>query len=60
MVYGTTMGSIGALYPFETKEDIDFFIHLELHLRIESQPLCGREHVTFRSYYGPCKVINSY
>lgn len=30
------MGGIGALLPFETKEDIDFFVHLEMYLRIES------------------------
>lgn len=30
------MGSIGALLPFESKEDLDFFVHLEMYLRIES------------------------
>ena len=51
------MGGIGALLPFESKEDIDFFVHLEMYLRIESQPLCGRDHVTFRSSYVPVKDV---
>ncbi len=25
ILYGTSMGSIGALYPFDSKEDVDFF-----------------------------------
>ena len=35
ILYGTSMGSIGALYPFDSKEDVDFFLHLEMYLRIE-------------------------
>jgi splicing factor 3B subunit 3 len=33
IVYATAMGGIGAFYPFETREDVDFFMHLELFLR---------------------------
>ena len=47
------MGTIGAFYPFESKEDIDFFLHLEMHLRNECQPLSGRDHIMFRSFHGP-------
>lgn len=36
IIHASTMGSIGAFYPFQTKEDIDFFLHLEMHMRIES------------------------
>lgn len=57
IIFGTTSGSIGALLPFETREDIDFFVHLEMYLRIEAQPLCGRDHVTFRSIYVPTKDV---
>ncbi|CDW71789.1 splicing factor 3b subunit 3 [Stylonychia lemnae] len=57
ILYGTTSGSLGALLPFETKEEIDFFVHLEMYLRIEAQPLCGRDHVTFRSSYVPVKDV---
>lgn len=41
IIYATSMGGIGAFYPFETKEvklftqDVDFFTHLELFLRQE-------------------------
>lgn len=56
VVYGTTMGSIGALYPFDNREDIDFYLHLEMYLRVENPPLSGRDHMMFRSAYGPCKV----
>jgi splicing factor 3B subunit 3 len=51
------MGTIAALFPFDTKEDVDFFLHLEMYMRIEALPLCGRDHISFRSFYGPCKVI---
>jgi splicing factor 3B subunit 3 len=37
LVYcASTMGSITAFLPFETKEELDFFTHLEMYLRIES------------------------
>lgn len=32
----TTMGGICAFLPFETKEELDFFTHLEMFLRIEA------------------------
>lgn len=51
------MGSISTFIPLETKEDVDFFTHLEMYLRIESQPLCGRDHVMFRSSYVPVKNV---
>lgn len=56
VLYGTSMGAIGAYLPFQTKEDIDFFVHLEMYLRLEVLPLGGRDHVMFRSFYGPVKV----
>lgn len=57
ILYGTSMGGIGALYPFDSKEDVDFFLHLEMYLRIEQTPLSGREHIMFRSLYGPTKAV---
>jgi splicing factor 3B subunit 3 len=56
-VIGTTSGGLTALLPFETREEIDFFVHLEMYLRIEAQPLCGRDHVTYRSMYVPVKDV---
>jgi len=33
------MGSIGALMPFDLKEEVDFFLHLEMYIRLEALPL---------------------
>ena len=33
IVYVTAMGSVGALLPSQTREDKDFFTHLEMHMR---------------------------
>lgn len=57
LVYTTIMGTIGALLPFTSREDIDFFSHLEMHMRNELPPLCGRDHLAFRSYYFPVKDV---
>ena len=57
LVYGTASGAIGVFMPFETREEVDFFVHLEMYLRIESQPLCGRDHQMYRSAYGPVKCV---
>lgn len=37
-------------------QDHDFFQHLEMHMRSENPPLCGRDHLSFRSYYYSVKV----
>ncbi|MED6233745.1 Splicing factor 3B subunit 3, partial [Ataeniobius toweri] len=56
LVYTTLSGGIGILVPFTSHEDHDFFQHLEMHMRSEFPPLCGRDHLSFRSYYFPVKV----
>ena len=33
IVYWTIHGGVGALQPFVSREDVDFFTHLEMHLR---------------------------
>lgn len=33
ILFTTMMGSIGALVPFQSRTDVDFFQHLEMHLR---------------------------
>ena len=55
LLYGTISGCIGVLIPFLTREDIDFFQHLEMHMRQVRPPLCGRDHLVYRSYYTPVK-----
>merc|ERR1719482_305946 len=46
--YSTLLGAIGAFYPFASKEEVDFFHHLEMYVRAEKPPLCGREHLSYR------------
>jgi len=55
LFYSTIMGGLGILVPFSSREDVDFFTHLEMHLRQENTPLCGRDHLAFRSMYFPVK-----
>jgi len=57
IIYSTILGGIGAIVPFTSREDIDFFSHLEMHLRQENPPLCGRDHLSFRSAYFPVKNV---
>lgn len=56
LIYSTISGAVGALVPFTSREDYDFFQHLEMHMRNENPPLCGRDHLSYRSYYYPVKV----
>lgn len=57
IVYATSSGAIGVFVPFETREEVDFFVHLEMYLRLELPPLCGRDHQMYRSAYGPVKCV---
>eukprot|EP01125_Pyxidicula_operculata_P009280 TRINITY_DN305_c3_g1_i1.p1 TRINITY_DN305_c3_g1~~TRINITY_DN305_c3_g1_i1.p1 ORF type:complete len:1202 (+),score=317.43 TRINITY_DN305_c3_g1_i1:1768-5373(+) len=57
ILYSTVSGAIGAFLPFQSREDIDFFNNLEMNMRQEYKPLCGREHLSFRSYYTPVKNV---
>ncbi|QDZ20127.1 subunit 3 of splicing factor 3B [Chloropicon primus] len=57
VLYMTILGEIGALVPLTSKEDVDFFSHLEMHLRQDNQPLCGRDHLSYRSSYNPVRNV---
>lgn len=57
LVYTTISGGIGMLVPFTSHEDHDFFQHLEMYMRSELPPLCGRDHLAYRSYYFPVKNV---
>lgn len=57
LVYTTLSGTIGVLVPFTSREDHDFFQHLEMHMRSEQPSLAGRDHISFRSYYYPVKNV---
>ena len=59
LVYSTLLGGIGVLVPFTSREDVDFFTHLEMHLRQDpqTQSIVGRDHLAYRSYYFPVKNV---
>ncbi|PIC52498.1 hypothetical protein B9Z55_002581 [Caenorhabditis nigoni] len=57
LVYTTIGGAIGCLVSFMSKDEVDFFTNLEMHVRSEYPPLCGRDHLSYRSYYAPCKSV---
>ena len=57
LLYSTIFGTIGALVPCVSKEDVEFFTHLEMHMRQHSPSLVGRDHLSFRSYYFPVKAV---
>lgn len=57
LIYATLSGTVGAFVPFTSREDYDFFQHLEMHMRNENPPLCGRDHLSYRSSYYPVKNV---
>ncbi|KAF4523972.1 hypothetical protein B566_EDAN013555 [Ephemera danica] len=57
LLYATLSGTVGVLVPFTSHEDHDFFQHLEMYMRSENPPICGRDHLSFRSYYFPVKNV---
>ncbi|KAK6185339.1 hypothetical protein SNE40_007593 [Patella caerulea] len=57
LVYTTLSGAIGMLVPFTSHEDHDFLQHLEMYMRTEHPPLCGRDHLAYRSYHYPLKSV---
>lgn len=57
LVYATLSGRIGAMLPFTSREDREFFQHLELHMRTEMPPLSGRDHISYRSSFAPVRNV---
>lgn len=57
LLWSGLQGTIGVLIPFTFREDADFFQTLEMHMRNEDQPLGGRDHLIYRSYYVPVKGV---
>ena len=50
LVYTILLASVGMLVPFTSMENHDFFQHLEMH-HLPNLPLCGRDHMSYRSSY---------
>lgn len=57
LLWSGLQGTIGIMIPFVSREDVDFFQTLEMHLRTEDAPLAGRDHLIYRSYYVPVKGV---
>ncbi|MFH4974589.1 hypothetical protein AB6A40_001298 [Gnathostoma spinigerum] len=57
LIYTTIGGIIGILVPFMSRDEFEFFQNLEMHLRVEYPPLCGRDHLAYRSFYFPVKCV---
>ncbi len=55
LIYTTLHGGVGMFIPFVSKDDKEFFTTLELAMRKERPPLCGRDHLMYRSFYFPVK-----
>ena len=58
IMYSTLSGSVGALYPFNSKREYETFLALENQMRNEMHTsLIGRDHMQFRSFYLPVKAV---
>eukprot|EP00980_Cylindrotheca_fusiformis_P005536 scaffold1172_cov115-Cylindrotheca_fusiformis.AAC.11 len=68
LIYVTATGRIGALVPFTSRDDVEFFSQLEGYLRSDAPRPTGRDPQAYRSYYAPvmhvidgdlCSAFNS-
>jgi splicing factor 3B subunit 3 len=59
LVYAGLHGTLGALVPFASKDDVDFISTLEQHMRTELAAfgLVGRDHLSWRGYHVPVKAV---
>ncbi|KAI1697446.1 CPSF A subunit region domain-containing protein [Ditylenchus destructor] len=57
LVYSTISGSIGMLVPFLSRDEYESFQTLKMYMRVEFPPLCGRDHLAYRSFYAPVKSV---
>lgn len=53
LIYVTVSGRIGALVPFTSRDDVEFFSQLEASLRMDVHRPTGRDPQAYRSYYAP-------
>ncbi|WFD27989.1 pre-mRNA-splicing factor rse1 [Malassezia nana] len=57
VLYTCMSGTIGALVPFISREDVKLMTMLEMHMRQEDMSLVGRDHLAFRGHYAPVKAV---
>jgi splicing factor 3B subunit 3 len=53
IIYSTVTGRIGALVPFASRSDVDFYTQLEDAIRNSVPRPTGRDPQSYRSYYSP-------
>jgi len=53
IIYVTVSGRIGALVPFTSRDDVEFYTQLEAALRDDAMRPTGRDPQSYRSYYAP-------
>lgn len=56
LLYTGIHGTIGVLVPLASKDDVDFIITLEQHMRGQQLSLVGRDQLAWRGYYVPVKA----
>mmetsp|Transcript_10804 Transcript_10804/g.16593 ORF Transcript_10804/g.16593 Transcript_10804/m.16593 type:complete len:1302 (-) Transcript_10804:89-3994(-) len=57
LIYVTVTGRIGALVPFTSRDDVEFYTELESHIRADAPRPTGRDPQAYRSYYAPVKHV---
>lgn len=57
LVHSSLMGGIAVLYPVTNPDEVEFLKVLEMGMRSERPPLCGREHMSFRSAFHPVSRV---
>jgi len=57
LIYVTVDGRIGALVPFTSKDDVEFYTQLEGQLRTHAPRPTGRDPQSYRSYYAPAMHV---
>lgn len=45
------------MLPLLTREDVNFFQRLEMHIRAATSSLIGRDHLSYRSAFSPTKHL---
>lgn len=57
LIYVTVSGRIGALVPFTSRDQVDFYSQLEAALRTDAPRPTGRDPKSYRSYYAPAMHV---
>jgi splicing factor 3B subunit 3 len=57
LIYVTVTGRVGALVPFTSRDDVEFYTQLEGSLRADAKRPTGRDPLNYRSYYAPVKHV---